>query len=102
MQLKYDLDAGALYITLADRPVARTRGIDDNTSIDLDEAGEVVGIEVISIRHPWPLGRILREYSIPAAEAAQLRAYFTGTAETPVADPPALSIERNAPVSVPA
>jgi uncharacterized protein YuzE len=102
MRLKYDLDAGALYITLAGRPVARTRDIDDNTSVDMDAAGEPVGIEVISISHPCALTRILREYSIPADEAAQLRAYFMGTADAPVADAPALSIKPSAPVCVPA
>ncbi|HEY1324738.1 MAG TPA: DUF2283 domain-containing protein [Streptosporangiaceae bacterium] len=102
MRLKYDLDVGALYIALADRPVARTRDLDDNTSVDLDEAGEIVGIEVISISHPWALIGILRDYQIPDAEADQLRTYFMSTAAAPVASAPALSIERNAAVRVPA
>jgi uncharacterized protein YuzE len=93
MRLRYDLNIGALYVGLADRPTARTREIDDNTFIDLDEDGDVVGIEVISIAHPWALDDILREYSIPPDEVAQLRAYFQrddmGT--------PAVSMDRNAP-----
>jgi uncharacterized protein YuzE len=76
MHLKYDLNVGALYIRLTNAPVVRTKEIDDNTSVDLDEAGKVVGIEVVAIESPWALGAVLRDYSIPDDEAAQLRAYF--------------------------
>jgi len=107
MRLKYDLNVGALYVSLADGTVARTQDIDDNTSVDLDDAGAVVGIEVISIAHPWALDGILRAYSVPAAEAAQLRAYFQPVApgtilEVPAMsiEVPAMSIERNAPIRV--
>jgi uncharacterized protein YuzE len=102
MQLDYDLSVGALYIRLTDRAVARTREIDDNTFVDLDDAGEVVGIEVISITHPWRLSDILRDYSIPEAEVAQLRAYFQPTAAGIRQEAPALRIERPPPVRVPA
>ena len=100
MRLKYDLNIGALYVRLADRPVARTREIDDNTFIDLDEDGDVVGIEVISIAHPWALGDVLRDYNIPLDEAAQLRAYFQRDDIGPVLETPAVSMDRNAPVLV--
>jgi uncharacterized protein YuzE len=105
MRLKYDLNVGALYIGLSDRAVARTRAVDDNTCIDLDENGAVVGIEVIAIGHPWPLEDVLRDYSIAAAAAAQLRAYFRpsppvtvrGSLPDTTQEAPALSI---APISV--
>ncbi len=111
MRLKYDLNVGALYVRLSDKPVVRTRDVDDNTMIDLDADGEVIGIEVVSITHRWPLDDILHKYKIPAGEEAQLRAYFKsprlGAAShapalgtTPEA--PALSIDRNAPACVPA
>ncbi|SRR6266498_1151616 len=111
MRLKYDLDVGALYVRLTDRPVARTREVDDNTLIDLDTDGGVIGIEVVSITHPWALDEILRDYRIPAEEEAQLRAYFKSPAlggapgmpalnTTPEA--PTLSMDRNAPACVPA
>ncbi len=76
MRLKFDLDARALYIRLSDERVARTREIDDNTNVDVDASGGVVGIEVISIVHPWPLAEILERFPIPEDEEAQLRAYF--------------------------
>jgi uncharacterized protein YuzE len=100
MRLKYDLNIGALYVRLADRPTARTREIDDNTFIDLDEDGDVVGIEIISIAHPWALGDILREYSIPPDEVAQLRAYFQRDDMSSVLETPAVSMDRNAPALV--
>jgi uncharacterized protein YuzE len=108
IRLKYDLSAGALYIKVSDQPIARTRDIDDNTSVDLDVDGVVVGIEVISITHPWALGPILENYPIPQAETAQLRAYFVPAPkgiqlEAPELQgirrqEPELNIERNAPV----
>ena len=100
MRLRYDLNIGALYVGLADRPTARTREIDDNTFIDLDEDGDVVGIEVISIAHPWALDDILREYSIPPDEVAQLRAYFQRDDIGSVLETPAVSMDRNAPALV--
>lgn len=111
MRLKYDLNVGALYVRLTDHLVARTREVDDNTLVDLDADGGVVGIEVVSITHPWALDEVLRSYKIAADEEAQLRAYFKSPAvgvapgapalsTTPEA--PALSIDRNAPACVPA
>lgn len=111
MRLKYDLNVGALYVRLTDQPVACTREVDDNTLIDLDVNGGVIGIEVVSISHPWALEKILRDYRVPADEEAQLRAYFRSPAlgaapgvpalsTTPEA--PELSIDRNAPACVPA
>jgi uncharacterized protein YuzE len=100
MRLKYDLNAGALYIRLSDLAVTRTREVDDNTFVDLAGDESVVGIEVISIAHPWPLDHILRDYGIPAMEVAQLRAYFQPSASGTTQAAPALSIDRNAPVCV--
>lgn len=76
MRLKYDLNVGALYIKLSDQAVARTRELDDNTSVDLDNVGGLVGIEVISYRHPWALWEILEAYSMPDADRSQLLATF--------------------------
>ncbi len=76
MRLEYDLDVGALYIRLSDAQVARTCEAGDNAAVDLDAAGRVVGIEVISTAYPWPLADILTGYDIPAGEEAQIRAYF--------------------------
>jgi uncharacterized protein YuzE len=76
MQLEYDLNVGALYIRLSDGEIARTREAGDNAAVDLDATGNVVGIEVISIAHPWPLADILRDYQVPDQEQDQIRTYF--------------------------
>ena len=82
MALEYDLDAGALYVRLCDGDVARTRQLDNNTLIDLDAAGNVLGVEVVAIGHPWALAEVLQMDGIPAAAKTQVLAYFA---------PPALS-----------
>jgi uncharacterized protein YuzE len=102
MRLTYDLSVGALYIRLTDQAVARTREIDDNTAVDLDADGGVIGIEVISIEHRWALTDILRDYPIPAGEVAQLRAYFTPEGLSVIRETPAVSMDPTAPVLVPA
>jgi len=100
VELKYDLNVGALYIRLTDQAVARTREIDDNTVVDIDADGGIVGIEVISIGHPWALDDILHDYAIPSAAAAQLRAYFQPAGPAVSQQAPAVSLARIAPVLV--
>jgi uncharacterized protein YuzE len=92
MQLSYDMNARALYISLSNEAVARTAEVDDNTNVDVDQAGRVVGIEVISIDHAWPVERILasKKYEISPDERQQLVSYFMATSasvSTPPADP---------------
>ena len=87
MRLKYDLDAGALYIALGGTAVARTKQIDDSTLVDIDDAGNVVGIEVTSLTRGLPLDSILHAYKIPAVEEAQLRAYFQSPSGQPIEAP---------------
>lgn len=101
MQLEFDLNVGALYIRLSDADVARTREAGDNTAVDIDAAGNVVGIEVISAVHPWPLADILAAYTIPPGEAAQLRSYFQSQGMSPARqESPKLSIASPAPTRV--
>ena len=76
MQLEYDFSVRALYIRLSDKPVARTREVDDNTNVDLDKDGTVVGIEVIDIDLPWPVAAILRDFDLPQDELEQVTGYF--------------------------
>ena len=76
MTLEYDLDARALYITLAEGQAASTRTVDDNTMLDLDGDGQLTGIEVVSIDYPWDLGKILSDFPVGDRDAAMLRAYF--------------------------
>lgn len=98
MQLEFDLNVGALYIRLGDAEVVRTRQAGDNAAVDLDAVGDVIGIEVISAAHPWPLADILASYTIPPGEAAQLRSYFKAQGMSPTRQrSPKISIASPAP-----
>lgn|SRR5487761_1317526 len=72
----YDLSANALYITVTDLKVARTVEIDAGTLVDVDAAGFLVGIEILSPQRCWPLEDILGRFRVTKADAEQLRAYF--------------------------
>ena len=89
MHLEYDLSVGALYVRLSDQEIARTCEAGDNASVDLDDKGVVVGIEVIDTDLPWPVAEILRDYDFPAGEVEQIVSYFPFAAPTnSVASPP--------------
>ena len=101
MRLDFDLSVGALYIGLSDEPVASTVEIDGNTVVDLDTAGRLRGIEVISFAHRWAFAEILRRYHIQDADVAQLRACFPLIDQgTPVEAPAFGSAHRDEPVLV--
>ena len=45
---EWDTEAGASYLTVSEREVASTRHFGDLVSVDLDDAGGIVGIEVLA------------------------------------------------------
>ena len=47
MKLTVDPEADALYLTLKEGKVARTKELADGIIIDVDEAGALLGIEVL-------------------------------------------------------
>ena len=101
MQLEFDLNVGALYIRLSDAEIASTREAGGNAAVDLDSAGDIVGIEVLAAAYPWPLADILATYDIPDDEAVQLRSYFQprGIANARQ-EPPKFSIAEPSPTEV--
>jgi uncharacterized protein YuzE len=48
MKLEYDPLADALYVRLNDQPIIESEQIKPGIVLDYDEAGNVVGIEVLS------------------------------------------------------
>lgn len=105
MRLEFDLNVGALYIALTSLPVASTREVGDNANVDLDDRGAVVGIEVISAAHPWPLSRILTDFDLSEPDKAQLIAYFMPASQPAIAPQehlpvPVLEAEPTAPSSI--
>jgi uncharacterized protein YuzE len=76
VRFSYDTDVSALYITLRDGDVARTRSLDDSAILDLDAAGNLLGIEVLNPGSGWPLTGILRQYEIAGDDAEMLMACY--------------------------
>jgi uncharacterized protein YuzE len=68
MKIRYDSDADAMYITLDDGEIVETRKVDDNTLLDYDKEGKLIGIEILFVRERMPhlLKEIQVENMIPA------------------------------------
>jgi len=49
MKIKYDSDADAMYIKLKDSKVHKTKEVDENTILDFDEKGQLIGVEMSEI-----------------------------------------------------
>ncbi len=50
MKIEYDREANALYITLREAPVAKTREVTEQFIVDLDADGKPIGIEILAVR----------------------------------------------------
>jgi len=84
MILTYSDTADALYINLKPEAVP-TQGeeIDSATLVDLDDAGELVGIEVLHPAREWPLDAIADRFFIPMEELLQLRTLWNRSENAP-------------------
>ena len=49
MKITYDKDADAMYIELANKKFSKCKEVDKNTILDLDEEGNVIGIEILFV-----------------------------------------------------
>ena len=47
MRIEYDKEVDALYILLTDAKPVNTKDIEEGVTIDLDENGHIVGIEIL-------------------------------------------------------
>jgi len=104
MQLEYDLNVGALYIRLSGEPVAQTDEVEGSAAVDVDAAGRVVGIEILTEPARRALATILESYQVDPVAAVQLRAYFSLDDGAPAAEPrlliPVAESEPTAPLAV--
>ena len=62
MKIKYDPDADAMYLTLRKDKVARTKEIDENTVIDFNKKGQVIGVEILFVKERNP--SVLKELQV--------------------------------------
>ncbi|MBI5148545.1 DUF2283 domain-containing protein [Candidatus Pacearchaeota archaeon] len=49
MKITFDKEADALYIEFSSEEFASNKKIDDNTIIDLDKKGNILGIELLNV-----------------------------------------------------
>ncbi|MBI2631392.1 DUF2283 domain-containing protein [Candidatus Pacearchaeota archaeon] len=49
MKITYDKDADAIYVQLSDKKFSKCKEIDRNTILDIDEEGNVIGIELLFV-----------------------------------------------------
>ena len=68
MRIRYDLDADAIYIRLLETEIATTHKIDDNTILDYDKSGRLVGIELLFVKERMP--HLLKEIRVENLMAA--------------------------------
>ena len=58
MKIEYDNKIDALYIRLQEKYVDRTVEIEEGLSIDLDESGKMIGLEVLDATNRYSLADI--------------------------------------------
>jgi uncharacterized protein YuzE len=64
MNVTYDSDADAMYIKLTSEKFSKNKIIDENTILDLDKNGNVIGIELLFVSKHLPkdfLSRVVVE-----------------------------------------
>ena len=84
MLLTYDSSADAAYIYVQAKPqVARSITIDDFRTVDLNEANEVVGIEILSASGGFELEDIIMRFKLESRgeELRQAAAEFRPAAQ---------------------
>ena len=62
MKITYDPDADAMYIYLKEGKSFKTKEVDDNTILDYDKEGNVIGIEILFVKERMP--QLLKEFKV--------------------------------------
>lgn len=68
MKITYDPDADAMYIYLKEGKSFKTKEVDDNTILDYDNKGNVIGIEILFVKERMP--QLLKEFKVENLMAA--------------------------------
>lgn len=87
MKIQLDPEINALYLSLESGEVARTIEVGNSIYVDIDDAGEILGVEFANAYKLLPFLRDARTLStgdgsadLPARTCYQLRALFSPTA----------------------
>ena len=62
MKIRYDPEADAMYINVREEKIDHTQEIDDNTIIDFNKKGEVIGVEILFVKERNP--NLLKEFKV--------------------------------------
>jgi uncharacterized protein YuzE len=54
MRIRYDPEADAMYIRFKSGPVDHTKELDENTIVDFDSSGKVIGVELLFVKERNP------------------------------------------------
>jgi uncharacterized protein YuzE len=60
MKIEYDKEADAIYIQLKEAYVHDNIDIEEGISVDIDENGHVIGIEILDVVHRIPVEELTR------------------------------------------
>ncbi len=58
MKIEYDSEVDAIYIYLQQKEVAKTIELSDSVKVDLDEKGNLIGLEVLDATQRYSLADI--------------------------------------------
>ena len=66
MKITFDKKADAMYIYLKKKKIFKTRQITNDTIVDLDKNGNIIGIELLSVSKRMPIKELSHiDASIP-------------------------------------
>ena len=66
MEISIDMQADAMYIKLKNGKFAKNKIIDEDTILDLDKSGNILGIELLSISKRIPVEQLSKfNISVP-------------------------------------
>lgn len=54
MKIEFDKEADALYIEFSDKEFSKNEKVNDNTILDMDKEGNVIGIELLDVSNKLP------------------------------------------------
>lgn len=76
MRWSYDTGADALYVTLRDGSPVSQEELEDGTIVDLDKAGEVLGVEVLGFGRGWTGAAITSRFPDDSEVAKLVAVHF--------------------------